>query len=206
MYKLQLFSVLFHNNHICYHATSPLAFPACARTCVWNRLALGPTDVCVLCSSPCWLHVSETGAAVQKYCKSLSERKLFICSFMLFKICFYVIAQRTLLSFISCTLKKKKKKNYIELFRTEINMSVYKFLFYQIGMKAELQLASCLFSAVFFVSGLRLRSVGSSCFKARAAVSGPQSCRSQCQYKCWRKQHCPAGDPTRQEADKGWAG
>lgn len=110
MYKLQLFSVLFHNNHICYHATSPLAFPACARTCVWNRLALGPTDVCVLCSSPCWLHVSETGAAVQKYCKSLSERKLFICSFMLFKICFYVIAQRTLLSFISCTLKKEKKE------------------------------------------------------------------------------------------------
>lgn len=85
-------------------------------------------------------------------------------------------------------------------------MSVYKFLFYQIGMKAEIQLASRLFSAVFFVSGLRLGSVGSSCFEARAAVSGPQSCLSRCQYKCWRKQSCPAGDPSGQETDKGWAG
>lgn len=86
-------------------------------------------------------------------------------------------------------------------------MSVYKFLFfYQIGKKAEIQLASCLFIAVFFVSSSRLRSVSSSCCKARAAVSEPQSCRSQCQYKCWRKQRCPAGDPTGQETDKGWAG
>lgn len=54
-------------------------------------------------------------------------------------------------------------------------MSVYKFPFAKLVWKLR---SNCLFRAVFSVSGLRLRSATSSCFKARAAAPGLQSCAS----------------------------